>query len=313
MRTDDRKLNKLVKEISIVNKISLDEARKEKEKFVFLTSKKIERYAEKLFPSLDSYKLEFDYDGYNVWLSVSPLQRISDSKLRFHIPAESFKFDSQEYSEKLLKEAEGYFDERMNSEKIFFRQDENEDIYSMIANFPFGRKNMFFRIGISSKFSYNAAEKTIKFHFGESDVPRKRIAETILKISNIFSFNSIFSFSRGYTVEIDFSGEDGCYYAQACFISGFFMRITSEGLSVEEELEFFSLAGEIDIVKFSGKHFTFDITTTAMLLENIVNIFSENFQVFESKIILLENKENIIFKYLKENFSGTFGWFDDLL
>ena len=40
MRTDDRKLNKLVKEISIVNKISLDEARKEKEKFVFLTSKK---------------------------------------------------------------------------------------------------------------------------------------------------------------------------------------------------------------------------------------------------------------------------------
>ena len=189
MRTDDRKLNKLAKEISIVNKISLDEAGKEKEKFVFLTSKKIKRYAEKLFPSLDSYKLEFDYDGYNVWLSVSPLQRISDSKLRFHIPAESFKFESQEYSEKLLKEAEGYFDERMNSEKIFFRQDENEDIYSMTANFPFGGKNMFFRIGISSKFSYNAAEKTIKFHFGESDVPRKRIAETILKISNIFSFS----------------------------------------------------------------------------------------------------------------------------
>ena len=111
---------------------------------------------------MDSYKLEFDYDGYNVWLSVFPLERISSGKLRFHVPAESFKFDSQEYSEKLLKEAEGYFDERMNNEKIFFRQ---------------------------SKFSYNAAEKTIKFHFRESDVPRKRIAETILKISNIFSFS----------------------------------------------------------------------------------------------------------------------------
>lgn len=306
MRTDDRKLNKLVKEISVINKISLNEAEKEKEKFVFLTSKKIRRYAEKLFPSLDSYKLEFDYDGYNAWLSVFPLQRTSASKLRFHIPIETFKFDSQEYSEKLLKEAEGYFDERMNSEKIFFRQDENEDIYSMIASFPFGRKNMFFRIGISSKFSYNAAEKIIEFNFEENDIPKGQIVKTLLKISNIFSFNS-----SGYTIKINFSGKDCCYYVETCFISGLFMRITSWGLSIEEELEFFGLAGEIDIVKFSGKHFTFDITATAMLLENIVNIFSENFQILENKIILLENKENIIFKYLKENFSGTFGWFDD--
>ena len=296
--------------IRIVNKITKEEAVKEKEKFLYLTTNKISKVLKEFNLDINGYDLNFSFFEDTLLLEMFQNSNIINIGNDLHFSAftdeMTIKIDIFELSNKLVGEVKKYFEKNLYQNNItinikdklsFLKFCKFVSILSLSNDFSLN-------FGTNSFLKYEEYSGTFNFNFINEKLEIDEIINYIKEINC-----TVGSFPRTFS-EINF--EEKKFNIKVYYKHCDYANITSEGLSFEEELIFFNLVDSfIERIKFKGEYFSFD--TTINDYETTIYLNSEKFKIFENEIVELDSKENKIFKYLVENYGKNLNWFEDVL
>lgn len=300
----NKNMNGLINKIAGLKNISFYSAKTDKNLLIKLIIKNTKNILNKIGLDGNGYGFTFGFNngyGWNTfYVEAYPKSSVSglNQSLRTEIELEN-NFNVKEIAEIMSKDlvfkiTENFSGFRKISKSIF---KSSQKFVNFIANLPFDYSKINLKIGEKSKFCFNPQEWELKFVFDEEDV----LKEKILKyIENIFLYIGTF---KGNFSTIKFVGKN--YNVTVKYVMNCYASIKSQGLSVEQEIEFLSVPGNtMDRVRFSGNFLRFDITQSE-LMENIVDVQFEEKNSFlyinRSKIEKISNNENKLVKYFREN------------
>lgn len=300
----NKNMNSLINKIVDLKDISFYSAKTDKNLLIKLIIKNIKNLLNKVGLDGNGYAFIFGFnDGYGwntFYVEACPKSSLSrlEQSLRTEMELEN-NFNIKETAKMMSKDlvvkiTENFSGFRTISKSIF---KSSQKFVNFISNLPFDYSKINLKIGEKSKFYFNPEKWELKFVFDEKEVPKERILKYIENIFlNIGTFKENFStikfIGKYYTVEVK--------YIMNCYTV-----IKSEGLSVEQELEFLSIPGNtMNRVRFSGSFLHFDITQSE-LMENLVDVQFEEKNDFlyinRSKTKKISNNENKLVRYFREN------------
>lgn len=300
----NKNMNRLINKIVDLKDISFYSAKTDKNLLIKLIIKNTKNLLNKVGLDGNGYAFIFGfnngYDWNTFYVETYPKSSVSrlNKTLRAEMELEN-NFNVKETAEIISKNlvfkiTENFSGFRKISKSIF---KSSQKFVNFIATLPFDYSKINLKIGEKSKFCFNPEQWELKFVFDEKEVPKERILKYIENIFlNIGTFKENFStikfIGKYYTVEVK--------YIMNCYTV-----IKSEGLSVEQELEFLSIPGNtMNRVRFSGSFLHFDITQSE-LMENLVDVQFEEKNDFlyinRSKTKKISNNENKLVRYFREN------------
>lgn len=293
--------------IRIVNKTTREEAVKEKDKFLYLTTNKISKVFKEFDIDINGYDLNFSFFEDTLLLEMFQNSNIINIRNDLHFSAftdeMTTRIDILELSNKLVGEVKKYFEKNLDQNNITINIKDNFQFCKFISILSL-TNDFSLKFGKNSILKYEEYSGTFNFNFINEKLEIDEIINYIREINY-----AVGSSPREFS-EINFEEENfkiKVYYKHCDYAN-----IKTNGLSFEEELIFFNLVDSfIERIKFKGEYFSFD--TTINDYETTIYLNSEKFKIFENEIIELDSKENKIFKHLVENYGKTLEWFEDVL
>ena len=300
----NKNINGLINKIADLKDISFYSAKTDKNLLIKLIIKNTKNLLNKIGLDGNGYVFTFGFNngyGWNTfYVEAYPKSSVSElnHSLKTEIELEN-NFNVKETAEIISKNlvfkiTENFSGFRKISKSIF---KSSQKFVNFIANLPFDYSKINLKIGEKSKFCFDPEEWELKFVFDEEDVPKEKILKYI---ENIFLYIGTF---KGNFSTIKFIGRN--YSITIKYVMNCYAVIKSWGLSAEQEIEFFSVPGNImDRVRFSGNFLCFDITQSE-LMENLVDVQFEEKNDFlyinKNEIEKISNNENKLVRYFREN------------